>query len=137
MLLSSTFRNVTHEVSWSIKRDRTFSSVDFAVDLGSDGAFQINTNVSVEAKQQRSPASFVGRRLRKIVQRVKLFHNLIRNAPHPDEAFLFIQPSNQSGLHVTTPRSPDSPGRLHICRGFTFHSHSPGRIPGGGVSPIG
>ena len=105
---------------------------NLGLNLVSDGTFQI----SVEAKQDCLPAPLV-LRFWKVFQWIKLFHNFSRAGPHTYKALLFIKPSNQGGFGVTTPGAPDSPGRLHICRGCSFHSHSPGRIPGRGVSPIG
>ena len=105
---------------------------DLGLNLVSNGTFQIG----VEAKQECAPALLV-LRFWKVFQGVKLFHNFSRVGPHTYEALLFIKPSNQGSFGVTTPGAPDSPGRLHICRGCSFHSHSPGRIPGRGVPPIG
>ena len=101
--------------------------LDLAIDLISDGAFQI----IIETKLQRSPTLLVLRGLGKIVQGVKLLHNFSRDATHPDETLLFIQPSNQSALIVTaTPgglmalEMPESPGRLQVCRGCHSHIHA-------------
>ena len=63
------------------------------LDLLSNGPFQILG----EAEQDRSSTlhHLVALRFWKVVQRVKLSHNFIRNAPHPDEALLLIKPCNQ------------------------------------------
>ena len=68
--------------------------LDLAVDRGSDEAFHINASVSVEAKLQRSPASSIPRKLRKVVQWIELSHNDVWNSTHPYETLLFIKPSN-------------------------------------------
>ena len=106
---------------------------NLGLDLISDGTFQILG----EAELDRSPAPLnVVLRFWKVVQRIELSHNLIRDAPHPYEALLLIKPCNQ-GVLIATTGTPDSPGRLQVCRGCHSHIHSPGRIPVGGVSPIG
>ena len=114
------------------------AEVDMLHNLGlnliSDGPFQILS----EAEQDRSPTplNVVALRFWKIVQRLKLSHNFIRDAPHPDEALLLIKPCNQGGL-IATPTAPDSPGGLQVCRGCHSRIHGPGRMPLGGVHPIG
>ena len=109
---------------------------NLGLDLVSDGTFQILG----EAELDRSPAplNVVALRFWKVVQRVKLSHNFVRDAPHPYEALLLIKPCNQ-GVLIATTGAPDSPGGLQVCRGFVCYSHihSPGRMPVGGVSPIG
>ena len=99
---------------------------NLGLDPVSDGPFQILG----EAELDRSPAllHLVALRFWKVVQRVKLSHNFGRDAPHPDKMLLLIKPCNQSGLVVPS----DSP-----CRGCHIHIHGPGRMPLGGVSPIG
>ena len=96
---------------------------NLGLDPVSDGTFQILG----EAKQDRSPAPLdvVALRFWKVVKRVKLSHNFVRDAPHPYEALLFIKPSNQ-GVLIATTRAHDSPGGLQVCHS---HIHSPGRIP--------
>ena len=72
---------------------------NLGLDLISDGTFQILG----EAELDRSPAPFdVVLRFWKVVQRVKLSHNFIRDAPHPYEALLLIKLCNQGVLIATT-----------------------------------
>ena len=68
--------------------------VDMLHNLGldpvSDGPFQILS----ETKLNRSPTllNLIALRFWKVVQRIKLSHVFIGNAPHSNEAFLLIKP---------------------------------------------
>ena len=111
-----------HEAGVDIRHNQTLDSI-------SVGPFQILG----KAEQDCSPAllHLVTLRFWKVMQRVKLSHDFIRDAPHPDEALLLVKPRNQGGL-ITM---PGLPWGLQVCRGC--HVHSPGRTPLGGVPPIG
>ena len=104
---------------------------DLALNLFGNGAFQIQ----VEAKQECSPTLFhsilntlidLVELPTGVVQRVELFHDLVnRKSPRSDNALLFVKPSIQLLSGIASLWSPESPGGLHIYRGFRFHSHSP------------
>ena len=103
------------------------------IDLGGNGAFQIQTTKPVELDLQRSSAFFNLRVLFwKIVNRVELLHELGRNTTHSEDSLLFVKPSNKSALIVTA--APVALMALKMFESswgvqFSVHGYTLGDVP--------
>ena len=115
---------------------------DLLLNLFCDRAFQIQ----VEAKQDGSLALFYSMFTTlidlvelpaKVVQWVKLFYDLVRKNSFPYNSLLFVKPKRLAVVECNHAVGASISWGGAYIQGFGFPPPYPGRIPGGGASPIG